>query len=239
MLRKKLEKGQYFLFLAAMVLVAVGCGSKDKPASSFNAEDIFFDYKISGRETDDKLTVLLQFREGEEDGNAISIAEWGKVTLDGEELMGDSSKRAGFFYETHRAIGDFTGKHTIVLSGGEEEEYKEDFDFQRVELLTEVPDTLAREELVLEFAGLEPEDYLRVLIVDTSVINEGINRVDTLQNGRLIITSEDLQKLDSGPIQLLFFRELVIPTKASTNKGGRILITYSLGREFFLKDQAE
>ena len=87
-----------------------------------------------------------------------------------------------------------------------------------------------------KFGGLEAEDYLRVLVVDTSVINDGINRVDTLQNGRLVITAEDLQKLDSGPIQLMFFREHAKSTKHSSNLGGRILITYRLSREFYLKD---
>ncbi len=236
MFRKESEKKRPVFFIAAVVLLAVGCSSKDKSVFSFNADDIFFDYKISGRETDDKLTVLLQFREGGEKGDAISLAGWGKVTLDGEVLPGDSTKRTGFFYEVHRPIADFSGKHSIILSGGDEEEYKDDFDFQRVELLTEIPDTLAREELVLEFGGLESEDYLRVLVVDTSVINEGINRVDTLQNGRLVIAADDFQKLDSGPVQLLFFREFEKPAQNGTNRGGRILITYSLGREFYLKD---
>ncbi len=184
--------------VALMAIAAVGCGNKDKTGDSkFDPDNIFFDYKISGRETDDKLTVLLQFREGGEEGDAISIADWGKVALDGEILAGDSTKRTGFFYETHRPIADFSGKHSIILSGEDKEEYKEDFDFHRVELVTEIPDTLSREELVLEFSGLEPQDQLRVLLIDTSVINDGINRVDTVQNGRLIITAEDLQKLDT------------------------------------------
>lgn len=237
MLRKIKKEWAKVVFIAIIAVVVISCGNEDKSrGSNFDPENVFFDYKISGREADDKLTVLLQFREGGEKGHAISLADWGTVTLDGEELPGDSTKRTGFFYETNKPIVDFSGKHVINLLGNGKEEYKEEFVFERVELLTALPDTLNREELVLEFSGLYTEDYLRVLLIDTSVVNEGINRVDSLQNGRLIITAEDLQKLDSGPIQLLFFRELEKPTKNSTNSGGRILITYSLSREFYLKD---
>ncbi|OSZ80619.1 hypothetical protein CAP36_05035 [Chitinophagaceae bacterium IBVUCB2] len=237
MYRLKENNWKGIFLIGATACLLAGCSGKDKSAStSFDPENIFFDYKISGRETDDNLTVLLQFRDGGEEGDAISVAEWGKVTLDGEILAGDSTKRTGFFYEAHKPAANFSGKHIITLAGGDNEEYKEDFTFERVELITPIPDTLTRDELVLEFQGLEPEDYLRVLILDTSIVNDGINRVDTLKNGRLIITKEDFENLDSGPIQLLFFRELEKPTKTSTNRGGRWLITYSLGREFFLKD---
>lgn len=237
MFRQKQKNLSRVIFLTGIAVIVVGCRSKDRSGGSkFEPGNVFLDYRINAREADDNLTVLLQFREGGEKGDAISIAEWGKVTLDGEVLPGDSTKRTGFFYEVHKPIGSFSGKHTIILSGDNNEEYKEDFDFRKIVLLTPISDTLTREELVLEFEGLESKDYLRLLVVDTSATNDGINRVDTLQNGRLIITKADLEDLHNGPIQLLLVREFKKATKNGTNLGGWVLVTYSLSREFFLRD---
>lgn len=237
MFRKKRDRSCLFFSIGVLALLLPGCKPDDSPVPDFNVNDIFFDYQINGRESDDKLTLLMQFREGCNEGTGISIGNWGTLTLDGSVVPGDSAKRTGYFYETHLPVDNFLGKHTILLSSGDKKkEYKVEFDFQQVELLTAIPDTLTRGDLVLDFSGLETKDYLRVLLVDTSVINDGINRVDTVQNGRLVITADDLKKLDNGLVQLLFFRELERPLKNGTPTGGRLLITYSLGREFYLMD---
>jgi 8-oxo-dGTP pyrophosphatase MutT (NUDIX family) len=218
------------------IVVLVSCINADKEkANNTDPGHIYFDYKITGEEGDDNLTVMLQYREGGEDGDAI--APGGKVMLDEEMLEYDSTKMGGFFYELHKPIAAFTGKHHIVYTGTDKKEYKEEFEFRPVVLLTVLGDTLPRSEMIVEFEGLEPEDHLRVVLTDTSYYNDGINRVDTVINGRLVITRSDLESLAPGPIQLNFIREFERPVKNGTEEGGRLQIVYSLHREFFLKDQ--
>jgi hypothetical protein len=86
----------------------------------------------------------------------------------------------------------------------------------------------------LQFEGLEKEDYLLVLMTDTSFPGKGINRVETIRNGRLIISPAELQQLTPGPVQILFTRERERPLQNGTNSGGRLAITYRLSREFIL-----
>ena len=222
-------KGLFSFFIITFVFFS--CSNKKEDAR--NPEAVYFDYRITGEEGNDNLTVLLQFREGGAGGEAVSL---GKVTLDGEILQPDSAKMSGVFYELHKPIAAFEGNHTILLKGMNDKEYKEEFNFQPVELITQLPDTIKREEMNLAFEGLEPEDYLRVLLTDTSFINDGINRVDTVNSGFLIINQSDLETLANGPVQLQFIKEFERPVKNGTKEGGRLRITYRIKREILLID---
>ena len=220
-----------FVFSVSSILF-LNCNNK-KGSDEVNPDAVYFDYQITGKEGDDNLTVLLQYRDGGQDGDAVSM---GKVILDGELLPADSAKMSGIFYELHKPIAEFAGKHSIVFTDINKKEYKEDFSFQPIFLLTPVTDTAQRSDLVFEFEGLEAKDFIRVVMTDTSFANNGINRVEAVSNGRLVITKDDLETLANGPVQLEFIREYEKPVKNGTDEGGRLLITYSLKREFFLKD---
>ena len=102
--------------------------------------------------------------------------------------------------------------------------------------MTPVADTIQRNDFALELEGLEAKDYIRLLMTDTSFINNGINRVDAVTNGHMMITKDDLETLANGPVQLELIREYERQVKNDTGARGRLLITYSLKREFFLKD---
>jgi hypothetical protein len=233
-MRDQIKNGKEWsrtIFLFVFWGIFFSCNNKREDA--LNPEAIYFDYKITGEEGNDKLTVLLQYRVGGEEGDAVSI---GNVTLDGEQMTLDSSKMSGVFYELHKPITEFKGNHTILFTGIDKKEYKEEFDFQPVVLLTLIADTIHRSDLEFEFKGLANNDYLRVLLTDTSFINDGINRVDMVQNGQLVISETDLEALANGPVQIEFIREYERPVRNATREGGRLLITYSLKREFFLKD---
>lgn len=218
-------------FLLVFCIVFISCNNKREDA--LNPEAMYFDYKITGEEGNDNLTVMLQYRDGGEEGDAVSV---GNVTLDGELMTLDSSKMNGVFYELHKPIAEFKGKHRILFTGINKKEYKEEFDFQPVELLTLIADTIFRNDLAFEFSGLAKEDYLLVLLTDTTFINDGINRVDMVQNGHLVISESDLETLANGQVQIEFIREYERPVRNGTREGGRLLITYRLKREFFLKD---
>lgn len=217
------------------VIGIVSCRNK-KGNDVLSPDSIYFDYKISGHEGDDKLTVLLQYKEGDEEGQTVTIDEPGKVMLDGEILTADSAAITGSFYETNKVIDSFAGKHLIVFTNLNKKEYKEEFNFQPVSLVTTIPDTIHRGELAFELAGLEPENMVRVVLTDTMWINDGINRIDTVRDGRIIISVEDLKKFSNGPIQLELIREYERPIKSGTKAGGRLSISYSLKREFLLAD---
>jgi len=226
-------------FLSILVIIVIlflsACKSKEDKLA-LDPDNIFFDYKISAEEGDDNLAILLLYKNGDEDGEAIAIEEPGKVTLDGDLLQADSTKMTGVFYETYKPIGAFAGKHTITFTSPANHAYKEDFDFKPVLLLSEIPDTIQRNDLVFEFDGLESEDYIRVVLTDTAFENEGINKVDSILNGQLIISRDRLEGLNNGPVHLEFIREFERPIKNSTEAGGRLQIIYSLKRDFILKD---
>jgi len=156
--------------------------------------------------------------------------------LDGEIITRDSAKMTGYFYELHKPISTFSGKHTIVFTGADKKEYKEEFDFQPVVLLTPIADTIKRSELVFAFQGLDAEDSIRVVLTDTSFFNDGTNMISTVINGKMVITQSDLENIAEGPVQLEFIREYERSVKNGTEAGGRVLITYSLKREFILKN---
>lgn len=224
------------MFLSLSLITASCIDSDKKSNSDINPDEIYFDYKISAGESDDNLTVILQYRNGGEDGDAFTLMEPGKVLIDGEAIAGDSSKMTGTYYEIHKPIASFSGKHSIEFFHWDKKRYNEEFNFQPLRLLTEIPDTISREGLVLQFDGLEPEDYVRVLLTDTSFFSDGVNRLDTVRNGRLIISKDELVTLADGIVSLEFIREFERPVKNGTKAGGRVVITYNIKREFILKE---
>lgn len=221
--------------LLAFLLLFTGCRSKDKQAADGNAAAYYFDYRVNAEEGKDNLTILFQFRD-ERNGDALAIHPAGMVTLDGEKLSPDSSRLAGIFYELHKPIDSFAGVHQVIFTGADKKMYKETFRFQPFQLETALPDTIRRSELRLQLTGLDSAESIRVLMTDTSFINNGINRVDSVYNGRLLIEPEALEELANGPVQLELVREYARPLRQPPLKGGRLLITYSLKREFILQD---
>ena len=233
----------FILFFLFYSILFNSCTNNREPESTgdVNPEAIYFDYQVRGEEGNDYITVLLQFRFGGENGGTLSLEEPGKVELDGEVITPDSSKITGTYYEIQKPIEVFKGKHSIVFTGSDKKIVKNEFDFQPLSLLTAIGDTLRRSELVvgpivIGFNGLEKEDYIRVLLTDTCFTGDGINRLDTARDGRLIITKEDLKNLINGPVQLEFVREHERRVKNGTGERGKLQITYSLKREFILKD---
>lgn len=224
------------ILLICFSVISIACKNKDKKfTEEVNDDDIFFDYKISGEEGYDNLTILLKFKSGDKTGDAISANEIEEVKLDDEILIPDSSKMNGTFYELQKPIASFSGKHFIKVNTGKKE-YIEEVNFTPLDLLTTISEQINREDLVLDFSGLEIEDYVRVLLTDTSFFNDGINRIDTVRNNQLIIRKTDLDNLADGPILMEFIREFQRPVENGTEAGGRVRINYTLRRTFNLQD---
>lgn len=207
-------------------------------AKDVNPDAIYFDYKIWAEDGKEEATVNLQFRMGGPNGTTLILGEPANVLLDGEPLKLDSSKFSGAYYELQKPLVAFAGKHAIVFTDLNNIEYREEFEFVPFSLSPEPSKTIKRGELVFNFTGLEPLDYIRVSLTDTSFTSDDINDIDTIKNGRLVISAERLAKLTNGPINLQFYKEMEIPVKKATREGGMLTITYGLKREFELRDKA-
>lgn len=198
-------------------------------------DDIFFDYKVWGEEGNDSVTITLQFRYGGQYGPTIALEEPAFVALDGERLSVDSSSITGPIYQVSKPVQTFTGKHNIVFSDLNGKKYNVAFRFSPFTLQTTLPDSIPVKRLDLTFRGLDKEDYVRVLLTDTSYLGEGINRVDTILYNKLMIYREDLMRLSPGPVQMEFIKEAESEIENATAAGGIITVTYTIRREFYLR----
>ena len=218
-------------------LLAYSCNSNEVDNSmDVSPESIWFDYKIWGQEDNEEVTVMLQYRYGGPNGPTLLLIEPSKVELDGEILEADSSKMTGAFYEILKPVTQFQGKHQIVYTDMDHKQYKEDFGFQPLGMMTQLPEVVQRNDLIIDLTGIETVDYVRILLTDTSFTGNGVNRVDTVRNGKITISKKDLQQLVTGPITLELVKENERRVKSATREGGRISITYGLRREFMLVD---
>lgn len=227
-----------------VLLVLIGCSNEggQDPAEISRLDEvamneIYLDYRIHAEEGDDNLNIFLQFREEDESGRTLVVGEAGKVKLDEEVLEVDSAFRSGAYYESQKPIASFTGDHVIKLEGPEGVTLEEKFSFYPMLILGGMPDSVSRQEdLLLQLGGLEAEEFVRVVMTDTSFVNEGINRLDTVKNGQLLIRRAEFESLAKGPVHLELYREMERPTRSETNAGGRFSLTYVIKRDFILFD---
>ena len=225
------------LLTATTCLFLFSCTSNEIGNSKdVNPEAVYLDYKVWAEEGKPDATVMLQYRFGGPNGTTLVLNEPAKVELDGELMKTDSSKLTGAYYEIIKPVKEFAGKHKITFTDLNGKRYNEDFSFQPFKLKAEIPAVVKRGELIFELDGLNPVDYVRVFATDTSFASPGINRVDTVKNGRIFITLTDLEDLVNGPINLEFYKEDERPVKNATKEGGRISVTYGVKREFELKN---
>lgn len=234
----KISTLKHFFLIILSVSWLIACDTNEPSTQgAVLPKDIFFDYKIWGEEGKDAVTCLLQFRFRRETGRTVKIDTPGRVEVDGEIIIADSARITGPFYEIQKPISDFIGSHTITFFDINQKKYTEEFNFQPFSLNVEIPDTLYREDWYFDIAGLQPNDYLRIIAIDTSFASEDINEIDTVRNGKLIIAKAKLRKLVNGPVTLLLNKEEERSVKNGTERGGKVSITYGIKKEFILADR--
>ncbi len=157
------------------------------------------------------------------------------VELDGEAMAADSSRRNGYWYEANKPLDDFGGEHQIVFTT-DGNSYKEVFDFNVMSLKTEIGPVVYRNDLVFEFDGLSDGDQIRVLLTDTGFYTRGIDRIDTVADGQIIISRHELDSVKHGPVTIEFYRETEQELTETMDRGGRLITRFGLRREFELKD---
>lgn len=229
------RKKKWILFLAFAAIVA-GCTNRDKPASEADYDQLFFEYTISGDENLEAVTCMLQYKTYDAEGKAVNVAP-ATVALDGEEIVPDSTKRSGFYYEIQKPVDSFSGKHSIVFTAPGKRQYKNDFEFYPFTLVEEIPAKMPRKPFTIQLKNFpERETPVRLLMLDTAFESSGFNDLVPVVNGRIAIGEDILNNLKNGPVNLELYMEQEIPLKQATMAGGRISITYGLRREFELVD---
>jgi len=231
---------KYSRYLCLPVLLAFfSCTSNEIGNSKdVNPDAIFFDYVVKANQDHDYVTINLQYRMGGPNGTTLVLEDPSKVMFDDEVVEVDSAGLMGAYYETHRPMNEFAGKHIITFIDYNNKEYKEEFEFTPFTLNPEIGPVMERGDLEFRFKGLDPDDRLGVVLMDTSFSSRDINDVDPVHNGKLVISAERLAALRDGPITLLFYKEKDIPVQNGTAEGGLLKITYELNRSFELKSSA-
>lgn len=210
-------------------------GDENSPAVKVDPDNIFFNYKITGEEGRDEITVHIRFHRRSPSGRTLALPAPARVELDGEQLPLDSAEYTGAYYEMQKNLDSFRGKHIISFTDHRNKVYKEEFEFTPFTLENMVPEVLNRGDLEFSFSGLAPADHLRVLMIDTAFSTNDINELMAVKNGRLVVTQDLLKAITNGPIYLEFYRETEIPLKNTTRKGGVLTIVYGLKRQFELQ----
>ena len=224
---------RFLLFSMGFIFCLIACKNRDK--QDVNPEDIFFDYKISAEEGREDATVMLQFRFGDENGTALVLEEPSKITVDGIELKVDSAKLTGAFYELTKPVEAFKGKHTIVFTDSDEKEHKEEFNFEPFTLAAELPEQVKMKPFTLKLKGFPAAPTpIQLVMVDTSHSSLDVNEEILIENGEIEIDETKLANLTKGPVNLEIYREEERAIGNGSKEGGRLLITYSLKRQFEL-----
>ena len=218
----------FFLILLA---IAGSCKNSDRRDG---ATGLYANYSIRGEEEEEFVTAFFQFFDDPVE-RALVLREPAKVFLDDNLLSPDSAKETGGFYEIQLPMQDFTGTHSIRFIDAENREHREEFSFTPFRLIKEVNDSLNRKDMVFGVEGLQDQDIVRVVITDTSFESEGVNEMDTVISQRLDLRKY-LPAISNGPVTLYLFKEEERSLKNKPSKRGTISITYSLKREFELKD---
>jgi hypothetical protein len=226
-----------FSFIIALSLFCfVACTSNETPQKkNVSLSSIFFDYKIRAQENDSNVSVYLLYRINGPGGNTIKLSDPANVQLDGDTIAVDSAKLTGAFYDVEEPAKSFEGRHTIVFTDFDSKQHSVEFVYKPFTLKTKIPAIIKRSDLTLDFAGLANEDYVRVILADTSFMSPDLHEIDTIMNNRLVIPENKLKNLVNGPVVLLLSKEIERPIQSDARTHGRIFISYGMQREFELR----
>lgn len=224
-----------YIWCLGLMLLMTGCfGSADQETEP-EPDDIYFDFLVTGEEGNDSVTVLLKFKDYDEYGEPLSLVP-GQVMLDGQAIPADSSSMAGPYYSISRSLEGFRGRHSILVQLPDQKKYRNEFSFAPFRIQSPLPDTIKRSKLFLDLEGLGGGAVLRVLMTDTSFTGEGIHRIDSVWQNRIIFTRAEIQALEPGPVNLELTLESASALRNATRAGGQLRILYSIRREFWLRD---
>lgn len=218
-----------FSFLTGCQNGESGSSRRHKPAP------IFHDYQVSAEEGQADATVRLQYKDGDENGEAFALEKPSKVLFDGAELPANSSRFSGPYYELIKPVNALRGRHAISFVDSNGENHKVEFSFTPFSLATEFPERLAKKNFVIHLNDLPfTPTMVRVVLTDTSLQTAGVNEEVEVTNGELQVPQPLLNNLAEGPVTLEISREQVQPLENFPGQTGRLLLTYTIRRQFEL-----
>jgi hypothetical protein len=213
-----------------------GCGDrKDSPEVKEDKSN-YFNFSLRGDEESGSISARLQYKVGGAEGRAILLPVNFSVLVDGTELILDSSKMNGPWYERIFDTAGFRGPHKLQFKTPSGTVDSEEFEVRLFSLRTKLETQIPAKDLVLQVAGLKDPDTLRVLLTDTGFYSRGIDRIDTVRNGQLLIRKADLEGIKPGPVVLELLKEEEMQLDSIGTGRGDLLISYGLRRLFELKD---
>lgn len=217
-----------------LLLLLTACADEKGESRASKPSYIYAHYQFTADESKGQVAGLLQFFEDGPRGEPLLLQTPAGIQVDGKVLTADSALRTGPFYEMVQPLQNFAGAHTITLTDEHGQTYKEEFAFEPLVLQTEIGQTIKRGNLELAVSGVQRGEKVRVLLVDIDFNTDDINRLQVLEDGKLVLTAEDLQQVATGPVTLMLYKEIERPLENSTATGGKFSLTYGLSREFEL-----
>ncbi len=225
------------IFFAVLTVTMAACTDEVKErGKDGGSASIYFEYSIVADEDQPDVVCKFQYRLGGPDGEAVLLDGPAGVQLDGQALSPDSAKYSGVYYEVARPKDSFVGRHTIVFTGPDKKQYREEFSFQPFSLAEELPERLNRTPFTIRLANFPAEaTEMRLSLSDTSSRpDSGVNEDILVRNGEIPVTEAMLNRLSEGPVMLYLERLERRAPRAGTPEGGQILQQYSLSRAFEL-----
>lgn len=229
---RRIMKKTFYTFLIGSLLLG-SCTHNDNTDTKEDTA-LYAQYRIWGEEGRDNVTCLLRFKPSASSAQTFVLQQPAKVQLDNEVLTADSSRLGGAYYEIQKPLAGFAGQHTITLTSINGKKYTEIFTFQPFTIANTLPGTISRNGLSLPLNRLKSGDMVRVFLLDTSFADNGMNELQTVTNGRLEISSQQLSRLAPGPVTLQLIREEERPLKNPPKNGGHISISYQITRDLEL-----
>jgi hypothetical protein len=220
-------------FIVAVFILA-SCTDEERGHIKSKDPGVYAHYDIRAEEGSEMVTCFIRFYTDKTRKTTLTLEQPAKVELDGEVMPVDSSRFLGAYYELQRPVSDFEGRHTITFTSINNQKYKEEFSFTPLLLNSNLNRPITKTDLVLELEGLQPGDVIRIVMIDTAFKSEGVNQLDTVKNGQVIVEKSLLQTLRSGPVVLEISKE----SERSLVSGmrGMLTTTYNLRRDLVLKD---
>ena len=226
---------RYLFFILFFSLLFTACQNAETGRTNASEERLFFDYQVSGEEGQENATVRLQYKLGDENGEAMALEKPAKVLLDGEEIAADSSRFMGTYYELIRPVDALKGRHSIVFVDEKGKEYRQDFSFEPFTLAEELPEKVQKRPFTIRLQNVSPAaGTVRLVMTDTSLYSAGVNEELQVENGEIRVNDTMLDRLTTGPVSLQLSHEKEVPIHQGSKADGRLLLTYSLRRQFEL-----
>ena len=221
--------------VAVFTVVLLACNSTPETVAIQDHGPLYYICKVEADEEYGYVNIWVQIKKFDEEGEVV-LLDPGQVQLDNEPLLLDSARLSGAFYEIRKSIEDFTGKHTLVITGNNGKIYSETFEWLPLVLDVDLSGTVTRGSFVLPLRGVNENDQIRLNLIDTSFRTPDINDAFLVHNGQIQLEREVLRKVANGPVTLELHKESEQKPDLESSIKGIIQSTYSLRREFDLID---